>query len=160
MFGIAAPPTAAGERGNHPLRSHALLMATYGTAVASGLVMADRMHRLPRTPSLSDVVLLGAATAKAARLLSRAKVTMIVRAPFTEYQRDAGHGEVDEAPTGGGLHRALGEEEEDEQEGGARGSGHGSSPSSSGCRPSAWRQRMTARSRACTDSRWPARDST
>ena len=47
MFGIAAPPTAAGERGNHPLRSHALLMATYGTAVASGLVMADRMHRLP-----------------------------------------------------------------------------------------------------------------
>jgi hypothetical protein len=109
MFGVAARPAAAGERGNHPLRSHAVLMATYGTAVASGLVMADRMHRLPRTPGLTDVVLLGAATAKAARLLSRAKVTMIVRAPFTEYQRDAGHGEVDEAPTGGGLQRALGE---------------------------------------------------
>jgi hypothetical protein len=84
-------------------------MTAYAALVAAGLLAAQRSHRLPRRPSISDLVLLGAGTAKAARLISRAKVTMVVRAPFTRYQRDAGHGEVDEAPTGSGVHRALGE---------------------------------------------------
>jgi hypothetical protein len=109
VSGLTVSRAARSDRGNHPLTGHAVLMATYVAAVASGLVVADRMHRLPRRPSMTDVVLLGAATAKGARLISRAKVTTVVRAPFTEYQRDAGHGEVDEAPTGGGVHRALGE---------------------------------------------------
>jgi hypothetical protein len=100
---------AGARRGNHPLGGHALLMALYAAAVTSGLVAAERSHRLPRRPGIPDLLLLGTATAKAARLVSRARVTMVVRAPFTEFQRDAGHGEVEEAATGGGVHRALGE---------------------------------------------------
>jgi hypothetical protein len=36
-------------------------------------------------------------------------VTSFLRAPFTEFQDDAGHGEVDEAARGRGLQRAVGE---------------------------------------------------
>jgi hypothetical protein len=40
------------------------------------------------------------ATHKSARLIARDRVTSTVRAPFTTFQDDAGHGEVDEAARG------------------------------------------------------------
>jgi hypothetical protein len=42
-------------------------------------------------------------------MIARDRVTSVVRAPFTEFQGDAGPGEVDEAARGGGLRRAIGE---------------------------------------------------
>jgi hypothetical protein len=56
-----------------------------------------------------DVALLTVAGHKMARMIARDRVTSVVRAPFTEFQGDAGPGEVDEAARGGGLRRAIGE---------------------------------------------------
>jgi hypothetical protein len=49
------------------------------------------------------------ATHKASRLLAKDRVTSAVRAPFTEFEDDAGPGEVSERARGRGLRRALGE---------------------------------------------------
>jgi hypothetical protein len=42
-------------------------------------------------------------------MLSKDRVGSTIRAPFTRFQGDAGHGEVDEAARGRGLRRAIGE---------------------------------------------------
>jgi hypothetical protein len=42
-------------------------------------------------------------------MITRDRVTSAVRAPFTTFQGDAGHAEVDEAARGHGLRRAIGE---------------------------------------------------
>ena len=70
--------------------------------------MLWRSGRLPRV-KLGDVVLLGAATHQATRLLSRRKATSFLRAPFVRYRGPAGRGEVDETPRGSGMQRAVGE---------------------------------------------------
>jgi len=54
-------------------------------------------------------VLVGVASHKLSRLISKDRVTSFVRAPFTEFEQSAGHGEVDEKPRGRGLRRSLGE---------------------------------------------------
>jgi hypothetical protein len=46
---------------------------------------------------------------KPSRLLSKDRVTSGLRAPFTQFQQDSGHGEVEEAARGTGLRRAVGE---------------------------------------------------
>jgi hypothetical protein len=56
-----------------------------------------------------DMALLATATHKTARLVAKDRVTSTLRAPFTEFQDDAGPGEVDEAARGRGLRRAIGE---------------------------------------------------
>lgn len=66
-------------------------------------------RRLPDTIAPGDLALLTVAGHKAARLITRDRVTSVVRAPFTRFQDDAGHGEVDEAARGHGLRRAIGE---------------------------------------------------
>jgi hypothetical protein len=49
------------------------------------------------------------ATHKASRLPAKDRVTSMVRAPFTEFDEDAGRGEVSENSRGHGLRRAVGE---------------------------------------------------
>ncbi len=49
------------------------------------------------------------ATYKLSRLIAKDRVTSVIRAPFTRFQEDIGHGEVAEAARGRGLQRALGE---------------------------------------------------
>ncbi len=70
------------------------------------------MHRgreLPDTIATRDPVLLALAVHKTSRLIARDRVTSTVRAPFTDFQDDAGPSEVDEAARGHGLRRAVGE---------------------------------------------------
>jgi Protein of unknown function (DUF1360) len=93
-----------------PLGGYALLTITYTSLTGafvtwlhrSGRPVADRMEG-------KDIVLLAAATHKLSRLIAKDRVTSVVRAPFTEFQDDAGPGEVDEAARGHGLRRAIGE---------------------------------------------------
>ena len=86
------------------------LLAVYGSLVgALGLVFRATGRRLPRRVGAGDVALLGVATFKLSRLLSRDKVTSFFRAPFTRYKGDAPESEVNEAPRGSGLRRAVGE---------------------------------------------------
>jgi hypothetical protein len=56
-----------------------------------------------------DVALLGAATYKAARLLTRDGITSFVRAPFTRRACEGPASEVVGEPRGQGVRRAVGE---------------------------------------------------
>jgi hypothetical protein len=93
-----------------PLGGYAALLSTF-TALASGFGAWFRAsgRELPEFMPGRDLALLTVATHKAARMITRDRVTSVVRAPFTRFQRDAGRGEVDEQARGTGLRRAVGE---------------------------------------------------
>jgi hypothetical protein len=106
-----APPFAGHSPDQErPLGGYAVLMASF-TAVAGGFsAWISRSGReLPERPSPGDLVLMTVATHKASRLIAKDRVTSALRAPFTEFEGDAGPGEVSENARGRGLRRALGE---------------------------------------------------
>ena len=93
-----------------PVGSYGVLSAIFGVAVGgSFLALHAAGKRLPSRIAAGDVVLAGVATHKLSRLLAKDKVTSFLRAPFTEYQRPGGPGEVEEKPRGSGLRYATGE---------------------------------------------------
>jgi hypothetical protein len=93
-----------------PLRSYAAFMATYAGAIATGTVVARRRGvRLPQRIQFGDLVLLAVATHKTSRLLTKDSITAVVRAPFTEFVKPIGAGEVQERPRGSSVRHALGE---------------------------------------------------
>src|SRR5262249_11978998 len=69
----------------------------------------DRAGRLPSRPRVGDLVLVGVATYKLTRVVTRDWVTAPLRAPFTQYVTSLGHGEVKEKSRGRGLQRAVGD---------------------------------------------------
>jgi hypothetical protein len=93
-----------------PFATYAALTAIFNAAYAGGLVAAKRSGRdLPGAVAAGDVVLIGTASHKLSRLITKDKITAFLRAPFTEYQRPGGPAEVEERARGGGLRRAIGE---------------------------------------------------
>ena len=90
-----------------PLGGYAGLIVLF-SVVAGGIVYSQK-RSLPDKITLHDIVLLGLATQKVSRVITKARVTSVVRAPFTEYEGSAGSGEVEERPRGKGLRRAIGE---------------------------------------------------
>ncbi len=93
-----------------PLGGYAVLAGTFAGAAAgftAWLRASDR--ELPEHVAPGDLALVAVATHKASRLVSKDRVTSVVRAPFTRFQDDAGPGEVDEAARGRGMRRAVGE---------------------------------------------------
>lgn len=99
---------AGGEE--RPLGSYAVLMVTYGALVA-GLVAAGRSKRarLPDRLAVPDLLLLGVATFRASRLVTKDSVTAVARAPFTRFEDRGAPGEVEEEVVGTGLRHAVGE---------------------------------------------------
>lgn len=91
---------------NPPYGAYAGIMATFvgGLAVAGGL--AKLLDRDPREHSALDLAVLGLATFKAARTISRDEVTSFVREPFVEGK--AKEGGEDPVSTGD-LRQAIGE---------------------------------------------------
>ena len=93
-----------------PFTAYAAFAALFSTGVAGALVTAKRSGRgLPERIAASDLLLIGTATHKLSRLVAKDKVTVFVRAPFTQYQEKGGPAEVEERPRGSGLRRAIGE---------------------------------------------------
>jgi Protein of unknown function (DUF1360) len=93
-----------------PLGSYGVLMAAFWSAVAAFTAWFRGSGRdLPERMSPGDMALIATATHKTSRLIAKDRVTSSLRAPFTEFQEDAGAGEVDEAARGRGLRRAIGE---------------------------------------------------
>jgi hypothetical protein len=92
-----------------PLVSYGMLTAAFNGLFAVGVLAARRRKRLPERFGGGDALLLGAATAKMTRLIAKDRVTSVLRAPFTRFQEDTGHGEVSEAARGKGMQRAIGE---------------------------------------------------
>jgi hypothetical protein len=102
----------AGYKGGEemPLSGYATLVGVYNAAFASALLAAKQSGRdLPERTSLSDLLLLGVATHKLGRIITKDWVTSPLRAPFTEYKESAGGGEVNEKSRGQGLQRAVGD---------------------------------------------------
>ena len=91
------------------LAEFALMLTLYLTSVAALTGVAFERNRLPKRIGLFDLALLGVATHKLSRILTKDKLTSILRAPFVTYQKSAGAGEVSEEPRGRGVQRALGE---------------------------------------------------
>jgi hypothetical protein len=92
------------------LRGYGVLLTAFlslAAAFARWFRSSDR--ELPDRMAVGDLVLLATAGHKLARLIARDRVASVVRAPFTQFQGDAGPAEVDEAARGGGLRRAIGE---------------------------------------------------
>lgn len=101
---------SSAERDPGSLAAHAGLTGAYLGLVSGGLMLAQRTGRvIPERIPLVDLVLVGVAAHKLSRLLTRAKVTNFIRAPFTEFEHFAGHGEVEERAKGSGLQKAVGE---------------------------------------------------
>jgi hypothetical protein len=99
---------APGER--RPLRAYALITFAFNAAFAAFSFVRSRSRRpLPNRIPPSDIALLSVGTFKLSRLITKDKATSFLRAPFTRYQGPAGRSEVEEAPRGGGLRRAVGE---------------------------------------------------
>jgi hypothetical protein len=93
-----------------PLRDYAGLTALFNVAMVGGLALAERSgRRIPERVSAGDLVLIGVATHKLSRLITKDRVTSFVRAPFTRYEEPAGHGELEEHARGTGMRRAVGQ---------------------------------------------------
>jgi hypothetical protein len=94
---------------DRPLAGYATLMGLYGAAVTAGAV-ALRRRRWP-LPDVRpvDVLLVGVATHKLARRVTKDSVTSPLRAPFTRYEGLAGPGELQEGVRGSGIRKAVGE---------------------------------------------------
>ncbi|HZQ77330.1 MAG TPA: DUF1360 domain-containing protein [Acidimicrobiia bacterium] len=94
---------------DRPLGGYAVLMGLYGTAVAAGAV-ALRRRRWP-LPDVcpADIALVGLATHKLARRVTKDSVTSPLRAPFTRYEGVAGPAELKEGVRGSGVRKAVGE---------------------------------------------------
>jgi hypothetical protein len=94
---------------HRPLRGYLTLMTAYaaGTGAVAALAYARR-RKLPRL-SASDVALLGVATHKLSRIITKDAVTSPIRAPFVEYVEPAGEAELNERPRGTGLRKSIGE---------------------------------------------------
>lgn len=92
-----------------PLGGYATLLAAW-TGIFGGLLAAGIAHdRLPERVKASDVLLLGVATHKLTRIVTKDWVTAPVRAPFVHYEESAGDGEVRESVRGSGLRKAVGD---------------------------------------------------
>lgn len=100
-----APP-----RERPPLAAYATFATVFHAAMAGAVATAKRSGRdLPQRVEAGDIVLIGMASYKLSRLISKKKVTAFVRAPFTELEGKGGPAELEERPRGTGLRRALGE---------------------------------------------------
>ena len=106
----AEDPFASYKGKEMPLGSYAVLVGLYGAAFGGFLLAHKRSGKpLPERPRLSDILLLGVATHKVSRLVTKDWVTSPIRAPFTEYKETAEAGEVEEKARGEGMQLATGQ---------------------------------------------------
>jgi len=100
-----APP-----RERPPFAAYATFATAFHAAMAGAVAAANRSGRdLPEHVQAGDIALIGTASFKVSRLISKKKVTAFVRAPFTELEGSGGPAELEEHPRGRGLRRAMGE---------------------------------------------------
>ena len=93
-----------------PMGSHLTLVVIYNALAGLFLAARARSGRgFPERIGTSDLLLAGVATHKLSRIIAKDRVTAPLRAPFTEFQEEGGPGEVEEAPRGRGMRRAIGE---------------------------------------------------
>jgi hypothetical protein len=99
---------AGDEADELPIGGYATMMAVFAGSFV-GLVATARVAGvLPRRVPFRDIALLGVATHKLTRIVTRERVTIPLRVPFTQYEGRDGAGQVREQPRGHGIQRAIG----------------------------------------------------
>lgn len=97
-------------RENAPVRQYVGVLGIYMAAFALFLLVSKRLNRpVPDHIETRDIVLLGAATHKLGRIITKGWVTTPLRAPFAEFVESTGTGEVLERSRGRGWRRAFGD---------------------------------------------------
>lgn len=104
-----APALAGYADSEQPLRAYAALTTLFTAGLAAALIGAQRRGRLPEQVETKDIIVLGVATHKIARLLTKDSVTSFMRAPFVRLEDKHGTNSVTEKPRGKGLQRSIGE---------------------------------------------------
>jgi hypothetical protein len=107
-MGRIGPWAGYGGDEEMPLGGYAVLLAAWGAAFGSAGARLARRRALPQLGA-AELALLGFATHKLTRIVTKDWVTAPLRAPFTAYRGSAGSGEVHESSRGSGLRRALGD---------------------------------------------------
>ncbi|MDX6487203.1 MAG: hypothetical protein QOF43_2356 [Gaiellaceae bacterium] len=98
--------SATETRRRPPHQAYAAIMGTFVAGLAGAGLLARALGRDPEQQRPLDLVMLGAATFKAARTISRDDVTSFLREPFVEGTAGTG----DEEPVGtGDMQQAIGE---------------------------------------------------
>lgn len=93
-----------------PLVGYVISGSAYVTVVASLAAAVQASGReLPERPSVMDVLLLSVATHKVSRMVAKDSATSPLRAPFTRYEKPAGHAELVEQVRGHGTRHTVGE---------------------------------------------------
>ena len=88
-----------------PLGPYAVLTSTFAIGFGAAVATAHRRRGgLPQRYSVLDIVATGIATHKLSRIVSKEGVTTPLRAPFTEFEGEAGSAEVHERPKHGLAH--------------------------------------------------------
>jgi hypothetical protein len=98
---------AQGEE--RPLSAYAGGIGVYSALVATLASLARVQKRPLPSPSPFEVLLIGTATHKLARLIAKENITSALRAPFTRYEGVAGPAELHEEVRGHGVRHAVGE---------------------------------------------------
>jgi uncharacterized protein DUF1360 len=88
-----------------PYGAYAAIVAVFGGGLAAAGALSRALDRDPQCQTTLDLLILSAATFKAARTLARDEVTSFIRQPFVRGQAHSG----DEEPVEGGMHQAIGE---------------------------------------------------
>ncbi|HVJ93041.1 MAG TPA: DUF1360 domain-containing protein [Labilithrix sp.] len=99
---------AGEEAGDVPLAAYATLILVFSSVAGFMLAFGSRRGALPAQISARDIALLGIATQRLSRIVTRDKIATPLRAPFTQYEGAGGAGEVRERPRGEGFQKALG----------------------------------------------------
>lgn len=94
----------------HRIVGYLAAMSVFGSATAgAALVGRARGRELPTSYAVQDLVLGAVAVHKFARLLTKDGVTTPLRAPFTEFEGEAGSAEVNESPRKDPARHVVGE---------------------------------------------------
>jgi hypothetical protein len=96
-------------RSGEPLLGYGVLAAVYSAVFSTLLGVAHRASAVPEKIATRDVGLIGVATFRLSRLITKDKVTSGLRAPFTQFDKAVGSGEVEEDARGDGMQRAIGD---------------------------------------------------
>jgi hypothetical protein len=101
-------PYAGDRAGELPVGGYAAMLSLFVGSFTALILAARRAGALPSRIPLRDIVLLGVATHKLTRIVTRERIAIPLRMPFVRYQGTDGAGLVKEQPRGPGLRYAVG----------------------------------------------------
>lgn len=99
---------AGDEADELPIGGYATMMGVFLGSFVGLVAVARATHALPTRLPVRDIALLGVATHKLTRIVTRERVTIPLRVPFAHYEGRDGAGQVKEEPRGKGVRRAIG----------------------------------------------------